>query len=47
VTAKKFNNASSDIIEVLAGLEDVDAVFYDLVDTLDRAVKDGRSSESY
>ncbi|EGP91136.1 unnamed protein product [Zymoseptoria tritici ST99CH_1A5] len=45
VMSKKFSNASSDIIEVLAGIDNVDAVFYDLVDTLDHAVKDGRSTE--
>jgi hypothetical protein len=43
--SKKFNNASSDIIEVFAGIDNVDAVFYDLVDTLDHAVKDGRTSK--
>ncbi|KAF2766553.1 DUF1741-domain-containing protein [Teratosphaeria nubilosa] len=42
VLAKKFTNPSSDIIEVLAGLDDVDAVFNDLVAVLDHAIKDGR-----
>lgn len=38
-------NPSSDIIEVLAGLDNVDAVFNSLVETLDRVIKDGRASK--
>lgn len=41
--AKKYTNPSADIIEVLAGLDNVDSVFTDLVNTLDTAIKDGRS----
>lgn len=41
--AKKYTNPSSDIIEVLAGLDNVDAVFTDLVTALDHAIKDGRT----
>lgn len=44
VLAKKYLNPSSDIIEVLAGLDKVDAVLNALVDTLDQAIKDGRTS---
>lgn len=33
------------MIEVLAGLDNVDSVFFDLVDSLDLVVKDGRSSK--
>ncbi|KAF2478968.1 hypothetical protein BDY17DRAFT_257459 [Neohortaea acidophila] len=45
VLAKKYTNPSSDIIEVLAGLDDVDAVFTELVTTLDHCIKDGGSYE--
>ncbi len=43
VLAKKYTNPSSDIIEVLAGLDDVDAVFTELVTSLDQATRDGRN----
>ncbi|KAK4547926.1 hypothetical protein LTR36_010645 [Oleoguttula mirabilis] len=43
VLAKRYTNPSSDIIEVLAGLEKVDAVFTELVAALDHAIKDGRT----
>ncbi|EME49532.1 hypothetical protein DOTSEDRAFT_68345 [Dothistroma septosporum NZE10] len=45
VLAKKYTNPSSDIIEVLAGLDDVDSVFVDLVSTLDQAIRDGQTPE--
>ncbi|KAK5175218.1 uncharacterized protein LTR77_000355 [Saxophila tyrrhenica] len=45
VLAKKYTNPSSDVIEVLAGLDDVDAVFTELVVCLDQAIKEGRSVE--
>lgn len=41
---KKYTNPSSDIIEVLAGLDNVDAVFTELVTALDQVIKDGRTS---
>ena len=44
--AKKYTNPSSDIIEVLAGLDSVDAVFAELVTTLDQTIKDGRTGKS-
>ena len=44
VLAKKYMNPSSDIIEVLAGLDYVDLVFTELVTCLDQVIKDGRSS---
>lgn len=47
VFSKRYTNPSSDIIEVLAGLDDVDSVFTDLVATLDAAIKSGRSRKSY
>lgn len=46
VLSKRYTNPSSDIIEVLAGLDDVDSVFTDLVATLDTAIKSGQNSES-
>ncbi|GAB7360545.1 hypothetical protein MBLNU230_g8493t1, partial [Neophaeotheca triangularis] len=46
VLAKKYTNPSSDIIELLAGLDQVDAVFTELVAVLDYAIKDGRTRES-
>ncbi|USW48693.1 Putative armadillo-like helical domain-containing protein [Septoria linicola] len=45
VLSKKFTNPSSDVIELLAGLDNVDSVFFDLVGTLDHAIKEGRSTE--
>lgn len=46
VLSKRYTSPSSDIIEVLAGLDDVDYVFTDLVAALDGIIKDGRTSES-
>ncbi|TVY73372.1 UPF0668 protein-like [Lachnellula suecica] len=43
VLSKKYNNASSDIINVLAGLDEVDAVFTDFVAALDVTIKIGRT----
>ncbi|GAB1736072.1 hypothetical protein NU219Hw_g6123t1 [Hortaea werneckii] len=43
VLTKKYTNPSSDIIDVLAGLDRVDAVFTELVAVLDHAIKDGRT----
>nr|POE54160.1 upf0588 membrane protein [Quercus suber] len=43
VLAKKYAAPSADIIEVLAGLDNVDSVFTELVAALDLAIKDGRS----
>jgi len=47
VLSKKYTNPSSDIIEVLAGLDNVDPVFTDLVTTLDNAMKSGKSGALY
>jgi hypothetical protein len=46
VLAKKYTNPSSDIIEVLAGLDSVDAVFTELVTSLDQVIRDGRAGKS-
>ncbi|KAK3721798.1 hypothetical protein LTR37_002963 [Vermiconidia calcicola] len=45
VLAKKYTNPSSDIIEVLAGLDNVDTVFTELVTCLDQTIRDGRTVE--
>jgi hypothetical protein len=41
---KKYTNPSSDVISVLAGLNDADAVMTDFIATLDTAIRNGRSS---
>jgi hypothetical protein len=41
---KKYTNPSSDIISVLTGLNDADAVMTDFVATLDTAIRGGRNS---
>ena len=46
VFSKRYNNPSSDIIEILAGLDDVDVVFTDLVTILDGIVKSGDTGPS-
>ncbi|KAK5136033.1 hypothetical protein LTR08_004287 [Meristemomyces frigidus] len=43
VLSKRYSHPSSDIIEVLAGLDQVDAVFTDLVATLERIIRDGQT----
>ncbi|OIW25753.1 DUF1741-domain-containing protein [Coniochaeta ligniaria NRRL 30616] len=43
VLAKKYMNPSSDIINVLAGLDHVDTVFSDFVGALDAIIRNGRS----
>lgn len=44
--SKKYTNPSSDILSVLAGLDDADAVLSDLVAALDNIIRSGRNSES-
>ncbi|KAK4237583.1 hypothetical protein C8A03DRAFT_44557 [Achaetomium macrosporum] len=44
VLAKKYTNPSSDIIELLAGLDHVDAVFTEFVGALESLIRNGRSS---
>lgn len=43
VLAKKYTNPSSDIIEVLAGLDAIDTIFADFVGALDATIRNGRS----
>ncbi|OTB04627.1 hypothetical protein M426DRAFT_320742 [Hypoxylon sp. CI-4A] len=45
VLPKKYTNPSSDIIAVLAGLDQVDAVFTDFVGALDGIIRNGNSME--
>jgi hypothetical protein len=46
VFSKKYTNPSSDIIEVLAGLDNVDTVFNDLVTALDNTISSGKTGMS-
>jgi hypothetical protein len=43
VLKKKYSNPGADIITVLAGLDDVDAIFEDFVHILDEVVRKGRT----
>lgn len=45
VLSKKYTNPSSDILSVLAGLDDADAVLSELVAALDNIIRSGRNSE--
>lgn len=45
VLKKKYTNPSSDVITVLAGLDEVDRVFSDFVAMLDGIIRNGNSSE--
>jgi hypothetical protein len=47
VLNKRYTNPSSDIIQVLAGLHDADAVFSDFVAALDSGIRNGRSGMFY
>jgi hypothetical protein len=43
ILKKKYTNPSSDIISVLAGLNDADYVLSDFVETLDAVIRNGKS----
>ena len=45
VLGKKYTNPSSDIIQVLAGLDHVDVIFTEFVGALDAIIRNGRSRE--
>jgi len=47
VLVKKYMNPSSDIINVLAGLDRIDTVFSDFVGALEAIIRNGRSRESH
>lgn len=44
VLAKKYTNPSSDIIELLAGLDHIDTVFAEFVSALESLIRNGRSN---
>jgi hypothetical protein len=44
VLGKKYTNPSSDIIELLAGLDHIDTVFAEFVGGLDSLIRNGRTS---
>ena len=43
ILAKRYTNPSADIITVLAGLDEVDTVFLDLANAIDRVVRNSES----
>ena len=43
VLAKRYTNPSADIITVLAGLDEVDAVFSDFANAIESVIRTGRS----
>lgn len=46
VLEKKYTNPSTDVISIIAGLDAVDRVFTDFVETLDSIIRKGRNCES-
>ena len=45
VLSKRYQSPTSDIIEVLAGLDNVDVVFHELVEALDKTIGHGQTSK--
>ena len=45
VLAKRYTNPSSDTITVIAGLDEVDAVFSDFANAIEHCIRTGRSAE--
>ncbi|KAF3318603.1 hypothetical protein TWF173_006625 [Orbilia oligospora] len=45
VLSKRYTNLSSDVIAILAGLDNIDAVFTDFVGVLDVNIRSGRTAE--
>ncbi len=45
ILTKRYTNPSSDIISVLAGLDEVDAVFFDFANAIEGIVRNGGSCE--
>jgi hypothetical protein len=43
ILSKRYTNPSSDIITVLAGLDQVDAVFLDFANAIEATIRAGRS----
>lgn len=46
ILSKKYTNPSSDVITVLAGLDEVDHVIPDFVAVLDRIIRNGSSCKT-
>ncbi len=44
ILAKRYTNPSSDIIELLAGLDHIDTVFTEFVGALESLIRNGRNS---
>ncbi|GAM85236.1 hypothetical protein ANO11243_032400 [Dothideomycetidae sp. 11243] len=44
VLSKRYQSPSTDLIEILAGLDNVDHVFQDLVEALDTTIRQGRTA---
>ena len=47
VLSKKYLNPSADVITILAGLDEVDAVFLDFAEVIERAIGGGRSCKFF
>jgi hypothetical protein len=47
VLTKRYTNPSSDIIDVLAGLDMVDVVFADLAAALETAIRSGGTGNTF
>lgn len=45
VLSKRYTNPSSDIIYILAGLDNADAVFSNFVGMIDSVIRNGRNSK--
>ena len=43
VLAKRYTNPSSDVIAVLAGLDEVDSIFFDFANAIEGILRNGRS----
>ena len=46
ILSKKYTNPSSDVIAVLAGLDEVDKLVSDLISGIDDLIRNGSNSES-
>ena len=43
ILSKRYTNPSSDIITVLAGLDEVDSIFFDFANAIEHVLRVGRS----
>ena len=46
VLSKRYTNPSADIITVLAGLDDVDAVFFEFANAVESAIRAGKTGQA-